>query len=141
MQGLKVEQLDGYLWVTATRIGDKLRLDYRVDDATSDGRDFYDGDDDLTDWTDDQLRALACDMLSIDHDTRTGSTSFGNDCSRSAGFPTTNAAQKVRARADRRRGRMHIRAIWGCGDARRHRSSVAGGDRRNYGRCAGTRTR
>ena len=67
MQGLKVEQLDGYLWVTATRIGDKLRLDYRVDDATSDGRDFYDGDDDLTDWTDDQLRALACDMLSIDH--------------------------------------------------------------------------
>ena len=66
MQGLKVEQLDGYLWVTATRVGDKLRLDYRVDDARGDGRDFYDGDDDLSDWTDDQIRQLACDMLSID---------------------------------------------------------------------------
>ena len=66
MQGLTVEQLDGYLWVTATRIGHRLRLDYRVDDARADGHDFYDGDDDLSGWTDDQIRELACDMLSID---------------------------------------------------------------------------
>ena len=35
-----------------------LRLDYRVDDARADGRDFYDGDDDLTDWTGGQNREL-----------------------------------------------------------------------------------
>jgi hypothetical protein len=38
----------------------------QVDVARADGRDVYDGDDDLTDWTDDQIRELACDMLSID---------------------------------------------------------------------------
>jgi hypothetical protein len=42
------------------------RATRRVDDARADGRQLYDGDEDLTDWTDEQIRELACDMLGID---------------------------------------------------------------------------
>jgi hypothetical protein len=63
------QRIGSYLFVRAVRNGRTLHVEYRLDDQTRDARQEYDGDDEIGDpaeWSDDELRKMACFMLGID---------------------------------------------------------------------------
>jgi hypothetical protein len=59
------ESTSGYDWIIVIRDGTRCQMTYRVTGMDRGGR--MDWDDDVSDYTDDQIREHVCDMLGIDH--------------------------------------------------------------------------